>query len=462
MLDPRTIDWSDIPSETEYETQLENFKKKDGSLDTTKQYSENASTSEEGSSIVSSPWLSSSSKFNFQSSSNKTVEEKVEQIRNLHGSFVFLNVFDLTADITGADFIQFYNPLCITSIVKYPNGTMLDLEFSCKDDAITALEKGVGMINGCLFSVRVSKRNYNPNVYRQRRSDNERYNTFYAKKNPAQAETLITYTKKAEVQAPQETEEEVQSLQTINETNQEEVQKVPSIVISQSETTETETCISEAKTLDILSESITNSPQIDMVKSVSMTMTSPQTKRSVSKMVTRTPPVKVGKYRNIVRSSGSKTQEPCQPSAEEMEKVNKLQRTLIEQFLQEKAAAEKRDNEERERIQREKELKEEQERLEREKAEQEERERLQREEEEERVRREEEEKERQRKEEEASKPVRKEVYEKVIYQRTSYYDRDDGYYNRNSRYSYDNYRYPRTGGYKFATVEKEYTPKKNF
>jgi len=56
-----------------------------------------------------------------------------------------LNVFDLTADITGADFIQFYDPIRIDSIVKYPTSTMLDLEFSCKEDAIRAIEKGVGV-----------------------------------------------------------------------------------------------------------------------------------------------------------------------------------------------------------------------------------------------------------------------------------------------------------------------------
>jgi len=67
------------------------------------------------------------------------------------------------------------------------------------------------MINGCLFSVRVSKRNYNPNVSRQRKTENERYN----------GGLLVTYTKKTEV--PEiKVEEAVPSLQTITEKNLEE------------------------------------------------------------------------------------------------------------------------------------------------------------------------------------------------------------------------------------------------
>lgn len=127
--------------------------------------------------------------------------------------------------------------------------------------------------------------------------------------------------------------------------------------------------------------SLTNSPQLsaqsDLTKSLNL-LTSPQPKKTLGKEM-RTPPVKpvkVGKYRNIVRSENktqSTTPSAHQPSAEEMEKVNKLQKQLIEQFLQEKQTLEKvqKEQEEKERIQREKE---EQEKLEKERLEREEKE----------------------------------------------------------------------------------------
>lgn len=88
---PSLLDWSDSRSDTGYETQLgtflfkkrkfidsplENLKKKDSCLDTTKQYSENASTSEEGSSVAS-PWISSSSKFSSHCKSSKIFCEEI-------------------------------------------------------------------------------------------------------------------------------------------------------------------------------------------------------------------------------------------------------------------------------------------------------------------------------------------------------------------------------------------------
>jgi len=87
-----------------------------------------------------------------------------------------------------------------------------------------------------------------------------------------------------------------------------------------------------------------------------MNLTSPQPKKTLGQQM-RTPPVKVGKYRNIVRSE-NKTQSTTstyQPTAEEMERVNKLQKQLIEQFLQEKDALERmqREKEEQERLEKE-------------------------------------------------------------------------------------------------------------
>ncbi len=100
------------------------------------------------------------------------------------------------------------------------------------------------MINGCLFSVRVSKRNYNPNVSRQ----NERYSSYYAKKDY----DVVTYTKKSEVPEIKVQEVAAPSLQTITENNLEEaLHKMLSIEASEAE----ESSVSQqetAKTLNVI------------------------------------------------------------------------------------------------------------------------------------------------------------------------------------------------------------------
>jgi len=132
---------------------------------------DNVSTSEEGSIYslgsslreFSSPmggsfFKSSKTSFFFKSPNVSQEKEKIYQINKLNGDVVFLNVFDLGPWITEADLVRFYSPLGIESLIKYPNPTMLDLEFASKEDAIEAILKEPRVINGFRFDIRISKK----------------------------------------------------------------------------------------------------------------------------------------------------------------------------------------------------------------------------------------------------------------------------------------------------------------